>query len=222
MAVSYNKTISFFYLLRDIKSLNKDNARLEIENKTLKAENIKLQQLYSENEHLREALKMENEASYDVIPARVIGRDPFMLSNGIILDKGTADGIEEGMAVLASGGALMGQIGKADAKHSYVVPITDAASSINVITQESRVGGILRGEYELSLNLEFIPQNTEIKINEAIITSGINDRLPNGILVGYIQDIQAEPNQLFKRVRVRPEINMGKIEFVNIIKNYSS
>lgn len=218
-SIAYNKTTGFFSLFINIKNLQIENAKLSLENKNLFAENVFLRELQIENEYLRNTLELKKNTPYGLIPARVIGKDPAVLSRSIIIDKGNKDGIEENMVVISAGKALLGQIKEVSAGHSQILPITDSNSSINIITQESRIDAILRGEYGLSLGLEFIPQDQEIQINESVITSGINDKFPRGILVGYIQEIYGEPNDPFKQARVRPEADINKAEWVYIIKS---
>lgn len=218
-SIIFNKTTDFFSLFFNIKHLRDENARLYFENKKLRVDNIKLREVEIENTYLGKALGMEEALGHDLIPARIIGKDPAVSSGHIIIDKGLRDGVGEDMAVLSSSGSLLGQIKKSDSRHSQFLPVFAPNSSINVITQESRAEGILRGEYGLSLVLEFILQNEEIRVDEAVITSGIDDNFPRGILAGFIEEIHSESNQPFKQAKIKAESEINETEWVYVIKN---
>ena len=214
-----NKTTDFFGLFASIGDLKRENEQFYLENKKLVVENVKLKELEIENESLRIALNLEKSAGYSTIPARIIGKDPAALSNFIIIDKGSNFGVVENAAVISRNGVFIGQIKKVNSSHSQFIPVVAPASSINAITQDSRVQGILKGKYGFSLILELVPQDKEIQINEAVITSGINDGFPSGILIGYVTDIVADANKPFKDIIVKSEENIMDIERVYILKN---
>lgn len=214
-----NKTTDFFSLFARIKDLKQENERFYLDNKKLIVENVKLKELETENELLRTALNIEKSTGYDLIPARIIGKDPAALSNFIIIDKGSDFGVAENAAVISQSGAFIGQIKKVNPGYSQFIPVVAPGSSVNAITQDSRVRGILKGKYGLSLILELVPQDKEIQINEAVITSGVNDGFPPGILIGYVADIIADANKPFKDIMVKSEENIMDIEWTYVIKN---
>ena len=142
-----------------------------------------------------------------------------MLSNFIIIDKGSDFGIIENTAVISQNGVFIGQIKKVNVGYSQFIPVVAPGSSVNAITQNSRVQGILRGKYGLSSILELIPQDKEIEINEAVITSGVNDGFPFGILIGYVADIKADANKPFKDAMIKSGENIANLEWVYVLKN---
>jgi len=213
-----NKTINFFGLFTRIGDLKQENERFYSENKRLIVENVKLKELEIENEALRIALNLEKSTGYDLVPARIIGKDPAALSNFIIIDKGSDFGVIEDAAVISRNGVFIGQIKKVNLSHSQFMPVVAPGSSINAITQNSRVQGILRGKYGLSLILEFVPQDKDIQINEAVITSGVNDGFPPGISIGYVADIIADANKPFKDIAVKSGENIMNLEWGYVIK----
>lgn len=218
ISIISNKTIDFFSLFARINDLKNENERFYSENKRLTVENTALKELEIENEALRIALNLEKSIKYNLVPARIIGKDPAALSNFIIIDKGSDFGITENAAVISRNGVFIGKIKKVNLGHSQFMPVAASGSFVNAITQNSRAQGILKGEYGLSLILELVPQDKEIQIDEAVITSGVNDGFPPGILIGYVTDIIADANRPFKDIIVKNGENIGNIEWVYVIK----
>lgn len=216
-SVILRKTTGFFEVFIHIKTLKNENSQLRLNNQLLVAENIKLKEVSVENDFLRKALNLEKKYGYDLIPARIIGRDAVVFSNSVVIDGGENYGIKKEMAVISSDGVFFGLIKTVNSTFSQVTPITASGESINVITQESRVDGILRGEYGTSVVLELIPQDETIEIGEAIITSGINDKIPRGILAGYVQNVQSEPNNPFQKAQIKTNISSNRGEWVYVV-----
>jgi len=72
---------------------------------------------------------------------------------------------------------------------------------------------------ELTVNLDFVPQNQAIEIFDVIITSGLEAEIPKGLIIGEVQDIKNEPNNLFKTAIINPAIDLNKINIVSVIIN---
>ena len=93
------------------------------------------------------------------------------------------------MAVVAAGNFLVGRAAEVNDNFSKVLLISDSNSSINVITLENRVGGVIKGRHGLSIAMELIPIDAQIKVGETILTSGLNDGIAKNLIVGKIIDI---------------------------------
>lgn len=214
-----NKTTDFFGLFTHIGDLKRENERLYSENQKFIVENIKLRELETENESFRTALNLEKSKEYDLLPARIIGKDPAALTGFVVIDKGGDSGVFENAAVISQNGVLIGQIKKVNLTSSQFISVAASGSSVNAIIQGSRIQGILRGKYGISLILELVPQDKEVQIDEAVITSGINDGFPQGILIGFVDDILADANKPFKNIIVRSGEKIANIEWVYVLKN---
>ena len=66
--------------------------------------------------------------------------------------------------------------------------------------------------------VEFIPLESDIKIGDIFVTSGIGNSYPSGYFVGRVKSIDESPNSLFMRVTIDPTQNMNQLELVLIVK----
>src|SRR3954447_3734649 len=132
--------------LLHMNDLEAQNKELRVALDSVTAENAQLQQLKRENENLRAMLKFQTERpEVQAIQADVIGGDPSSTMEILTVDKGRADGITSGMAVVSAGGILVGQTKDVEANRCTVLLITDISSSIAVATQNTLVPGVMEG-----------------------------------------------------------------------------
>ena len=135
---------------QSIEQLLEENAHLQTEMNRLLIDNIRLQELDRENQRLRELLNYtRNNSQFDYTTAavvgQVIGADPSNLLYTIYVDVGAKDGVARDMPVVTHRG-LVGRVVDVGPNSAQVLLLIDPASSVNVIIQNSRVHGIVRGE----------------------------------------------------------------------------
>jgi rod shape-determining protein MreC len=172
-----------------------------------------------ENEELREQLNFKTKNNYTTIGAQVIGKNIDPLGNTIILDRGQNDGIQEDCPVITGEGIFIGKVIRVEAYASVVRLINDNQSKIAAtIMNRDKSIGIVEGGYGISVRMNYIPQNEDINVGEIVITSGLEDLTPKGLLIGTIEAIEKEAYQPFQRTILKPLANLEKISLVSIIK----
>lgn len=77
--------------------------------------------------------------------------------------------------------------------------------------------GVVRGEYNLSLIMDLVPLDKKIGLNDPVITSGLESDVPAGLLIGYIDRVEANPGQLFQKATVKPLIDFEGLRIVTIV-----
>ena len=141
-----------------------DAGALSEENRTLREEN---ERLTNELARAREqAIQEQNAEDLNVIrqqfpedtflPAGVVARDSSNARNIIAIDTGSSDGVKDGMIVVSEGRSLVGTITKTFDDYAWVTLITDPKSAVSAIVQESRADGVVSGNYDGSLVMEFV------------------------------------------------------------------
>jgi len=207
----------FFKNIKEIGSLSRENARLLKENNEVKASISELQEVNHENEILKKELGfIQSHMERVLIPSRVINRSPTSYFQTMRIDKGTDDGVEIKKAVLSEG-YLIGIVEEVGKDYSEVSLITNNSSLVPVVLEESRGTGLLKGGLK-GLSIENITLDTEIKKGENVITSGMGGELPAGISIGNVTEIISSKSEIFQRATVKSPIELGKIEFVFVIK----
>jgi rod shape-determining protein MreC len=197
----------------------KENLRLQQENRRLKGELAAVEEIRLSNQRLRRLLEFREHTGLPAIPARIIAVDASSWFRTVIIDKGQHDGLAEGMPVVVAEG-VVGRIIKCAARQSRVMLITDASSAVAALVQRTRARAICRGEGD-GLSLEFLQQQEEIVAGDAIITSGTGGIFPKGLVLGRATDISRSGYSLFQTVRVRPAVDFSRLEEVLVLQKES-
>ncbi|MCK9378692.1 MAG: rod shape-determining protein MreC [Candidatus Moranbacteria bacterium] len=217
--ISSDGTKQLGIFLSSIGDLKTENAKLNDENLRLAAENAMLRDMKKENDLLREQNDLFLRDRFEAQTAQVIGRDVHGVGNWIMIDKGSNDGIAEGMPVVVSGRNLVGYIKNAYAGTSQVMLLSNPESSINAQAGSNEAKGIVKGEHGLGLILDDVLQTDRINVGDEVTTSGIGADMPRGLLIGKINDVYASPDHLFQRATVFQLIAPIDLRFVSVIKS---
>lgn len=209
-----------FSFLGSIGHLATENDSLKQQVEKLQAENARLAEVDKENSTLRSQLKFEGKQQYDEVPSFVIGYDPTSFTEFLTIDKGTEAGIKNGDPVITDSGLLVGQVQNAGWKSSQVLLTTDSNSSINAIVQDSRASGIVKGDHGLALTMSLIPQDEVVKEGDRVVTSGLGGEFPKGLVLGQVQSVSEQANELFQSATLKPAVSFRDVEIVFVIKSF--
>ncbi len=178
--------------------------------------NIKL--LQDENSELRSQLNFFSSHSFVHIGAEVIGRNIEPLGSTFVVNRGTKDGVKPGNAVIVSNGVLVGKVASAVEESSFVRLLNDNQSKIAAtILNHDKSLGVIEGGYGISVRMNFIPQQEEVKIGDLIVTSGLEAGMPRGLLIGNVAAIEKEAYEPFQRATLSPAASLNSIAQVSII-----
>ncbi len=173
-------------------------------------------ELLMENTRLRSLLGFKESLSYKVIAARVIGRDPSNWSSTIIIDKGSSSGIKIGSACVTFYG-LVGRVEETSSSTSKIMLINDPNLSVSAIVQRSRQEGLVCGSLGGTLLMKYLPKDSDIKVSDKIVTSGLTNIYPKGLPVGWVVDIQEEFSNLASYAIIKPAVDLSALEEVLIV-----
>lgn len=213
-----DKVIGFFEVLLSIKDLAKENTGLQQKNLELEAELSQLKEVEKANEVLRKGLGISEKGQDIIEKASIVGKDIQTEGNWILINKGIKQGMEKDMVVISPEMALVGKIVETMPSFSKVMLITNKESMVAAIIEKGRNEGLVKKEPKGKLFMDFIPRSEKLEIEERVITSGMDNIYPKGILIGKIEDIDLSQNQLFQRITIIPAIDFSKLEEVFIIK----
>lgn len=193
------------------------------ENRNLKNKIDKLQtdliiykEGYQEAQRLQKLLSLQDEHHYKFIAARVIGREQAALSKTIWIDKGSASGLTPGMPVLAPPG-LVGRLTDVSWHSSKVLLLIDENSNADILVQRTRIQGIVRGAGARGCVVRYISKMEDVKEGDLIVTSGLSNIFPKGLLVGSVSNVDHMDVGLFLRIRVAPFVNFATLEEVLVL-----
>ena len=212
----------FLHTLREIDKFKGENFELRKKNLQLTGELSQLKELERENEILEKQLGfsdgicLREGLCVEWKIGRVIGRNPDNYGKYVTVDLGKKQKIEKNQAVVISGGILIGKVVEVFDDFSRVMLITSPGSSVNSITQTTRANGIVSGKYATGVKLEMVNQNENVISGDLIITSGLEENVPKGLLIGKISNIEESPNMVFKQADVELFDNLDHIEEIFI------
>lgn len=199
-----------------LQGVDEENAILRKIIDELKWERMNLQEMAIENERLRSLLNFKREVSTNLLPARVIGEDPSGWSQIVIIDRGSSDGISEGMAVVTADG-IVGQIHYSSRQGSKVLLVIDPTSEVGSIVQETRTRGIVEGLARDSCLLKYVQRHQEIARGDRVVTSGLDGIFPKGLHVGTVSFVDGQLEGLFQYVEIKPFVDFNKLEEVFVV-----
>ncbi len=196
-------------------------SELREQNEQLTAEVAKLTEAEKTAERLEGLLGLQSTYSLESTAARIVGGSSDAWSQTVTIDKGTIDGLEVGMAVCNSGGAI-GQIVEVSASSSTVRLLTDENSGISAMVQRSRAQGILQGQPDGSLLLNYVTADSDVSVGDIVITSGLGGVFPKGLPLGTVTSVNRASNATYYTVTVRAQSLAENNEEVLVITSVAA
>jgi rod shape-determining protein MreC len=177
-----------------------------------------LKLLQADNAELRKQLGFKQRSSDTTVAAEVIANNLDGSEQTLVINGGSNNGIAPDQPVMVGNGILVGKILKADADISIVRLINDSRSKIGaVVLNDDSSPGVVDGGYGISLRMQFIPRNENVHIGDQIVTSGLEDKIPKGLLLGTVAVVENEAYQPFQEAVLTPAVNLSKLTFVTVI-----
>lgn len=218
ISLPHKAIINLSEIFTKINHLRLENAQLVQENGYLKRIMFDNKQLAEENLQLRQMLNLGKSKAISYQTVEIISTVNTILNKIIKVQYGSKQGAIQGEMVIGQT-SLVGRIYEIANNDSLVLPLTDVKSHIPVISEQSKIKGILAGngsKYPEIINQESVTENTDFKIGETIFTSGDDGLLVPAIPIGVVAQINK------KHVLIRLFENPLALEKVLIIKQNSS
>jgi rod shape-determining protein MreC len=193
------------------------NENLELRRKvaSLTTENIKLRQTESDLRRLRNLLHYSEQFNMETSLAQTIMIDTSGRFKAIIIDRGSADGVQVNDAIVNANG-LIGRVVLTTQDMAKIQLITDSNSAVGALLERTRRQGVLRGDGTGIVDLHDIPALADVRQGDRVLSAGIDGIYPKGIPVGVITRAEQGPN-LFKNIEVRPTVDFRTIEEVIVL-----
>ena len=206
-----------FSFITNIGSLKKQNENLSQKIITMQVDASQIEELKNENALLKKELGfVGTDEKSSLVPAKIIERDPATFTDEITIDKGSADGIKSGLAVVSSG-VFIGTIKDVMTETSTILLVTSKDSIVQAMLQNSRSKGVLRGGIS-GLYLDDITTDTTYKVGENVVTSGLGGQIAPGMLIGTAGKLESSSSSIFKTISVEQVVDISNLELVFVKK----
>jgi rod shape-determining protein MreC len=199
--------------------------RLRIVNDKLAAENARLRFLLSQKE-IRNDFSTDKNTSKNVVEkfafkvAKVINCSVNKENNYVTINKGTEDGLHQGMGVIAPDG-IVGKIKYSSPHFSTVTSILHSTMLVSAKIGRSDVVGTVKwdGINPEKALLSFIPRHNKIKKGDKVVTSGFNAIYPEGIMIGTVNKFSLKPDESFYYIEIKLSTDFRKLAYVYVVEN---
>jgi rod shape-determining protein MreC len=207
---------------------------LKRENESLRQELERLQGQVSAGEdaqqraqELEQALGVkENRPDDQFVVADVVAQDPSGVKRALAIDRGSNDGLDEGMVVLSKSGSLVGTVSRVYDDFAWLRLVTDPNSAVNVtvLAQGDESGdeprGVAAGDLGGRLSLEMVPAEAGIAEGDLVTTSGLGGNFPRALLLGSVMSVEDRPQALFKEATIEPAADLSALDTVMVITSF--
>jgi len=209
MLKKYNGVASYVNLKEVNEELSKENARL-----TQKQINY-FRKIEQDTSIVRDSVQ------YKLITAEISNKTLHLRNNYITINKGTNDGVERSMGVIANNG-IVGIVRNASGRFAQVLSLLNEQIRISVLVKNKNYLGNLawEGTDPTKMTISAIPKHSKITLGDTIITSGYSSIFPKGIEIGVIDKFwvdQSSGNNY--TIIVDLFINMNSVAYCYVIDN---
>ena len=218
-AKAYITTDNDFFIEAD--SLKAENDSLKEKIKELEKKLVDYEEIYAKNQSLQSYMGLsENYLDYQLVLADIISDSATNWEATYVINRGSNDGVEKGMAVIAKEG-LVGYVSDVSKNSSKIISILDAGNSVSSRVTRTREEIIVKGSTSSSGKQEMkiinIPSGISIIEGDRIETSGIGGIYPKGIGIGKVKEVINKKNPMENVAIVSPNVDFEKLESVAVI-----
>ena len=189
------------YMFR-YEALEAENAQLRARIAELEKDTRSVDALERENQRLKELQGLtQARQDFQMVDSYVIGSSSVDWSSTLTLDRGSIDGVEEGMCVVTANGEVVGLIIEVGGNYSVVKTVLDSSLEISGTIASSGYNGIVTGAYitgeEGKLRMDYLPSSAIIRNRDQVVTSG-STVYPRDLILGYVIDAGYEETGVAK------------------------
>jgi len=193
-----------------------ENEKLRKRIQQLEVERNQLLEAEATNRRLQQLLDFRSRLPSGSVTASIIADSASSWFKSCLLDKGSADGVRKGMAVVTPLG-VVGQVVAVTGRTAKVLLLTDPNSGVDVLVQRTRARGIVSGSLDNGTTLKYVKRSEDIQEGDRLVTSGLDGIFPKGIVVGTVIKMRKQTLGLFQYIEVMPAVSLTRTEEVFIV-----
>jgi len=201
----------------NLVNVRRQNDELQRQLEEYRQREVRFQEAQQALTRLEGLLDLKRQVALPVIGARVMAYDPSLWSRSAIIDQGKAQGVKEGLPVLAPQG-IVGRVVSAYPEYAAVMLIVDRKSSADAMVQRTRVRGMLKGKGGNRCSLEFVPKSADVQVGDLVLASGLVGLYPKGLVFGKVTAANKKNPGVFQEVEVTPSADLSALEEVLVVK----
>jgi rod shape-determining protein MreC len=196
-----------------LASVRTENRALKEENQRLKEEVIALRDAEAQVRQLSQAVRYTPPPGGELVLADILYLDHASWVRTLVIY--AADTAPEHNAPVMTSEGLVGRVIVVSGPLAKVQLITDRAASVGAMIERSRHQGVVRGTGRGDLELAFLPRQSDVRVGDRVITSGVDGVFPRGIPIGTVAEVQLG-DDLFYEIRLAPAADLRRLDHVYV------
>jgi rod shape-determining protein MreC len=173
--------------------------------------------LAARSQQLQQLMDLKSQATVPTLAAEIIAGNPDPVMRTVTIDRGSADGVQADMAVIAPGGVVGRVIGPVARHASRVQLIIDRSAAAGALIERTRAGGMVVGaEANPPLRMDLVSNLADVKPGDNVVASGVDGIFPKGYLIGRVEQAD-RGGGLYWRINVRPGVDFSSLEQVLVV-----
>ena len=215
----FGTAVNQLYRFPAQRDLAAANRQLTEQVTALAVQNAQLKTLLSEQAWENRQLDFLTAEGLSAINAKVIGRNLETSEQLLMVNRGSNDGVAVGAPVIAEQGVLVGRVVTVRTHSAQVRLVNSSLSSFGAMVQnEQEDRGVVIGDRGLSVRMDLIAQSAMVAAGDIVVTSGIEADVPRGLVIGQIEQVVTEPNNLFQQAFIKTLVDVDALVAVSILK----
>jgi len=201
----------------DLRGVRAENEALRQQVAALEVRLQEQRALASRAERLQATLDLRGSTSLPTLAAEVIAGNPNPGFMTVTVNRGSADGVQADMAVIAPKGVVGRVVGPVAMHAARVQLIVDRNAAVGAVSERARAGGMAVGvDGDPPLAMELVSNLADVAVGDLIVASGVDGIYPRGFVIGTVEKSERGPS-LYRVIGVRPAVNFSSLEEVLIV-----
>lgn len=152
--------------------------------------------------------------------AKVINNSIRLSQNFITLNKGSLQGLKDGMGVFNEDG-VVGRVKGVSGDFATVISLLHTDLLISSKIKSTGVFGSTKwdGLDSKKAKLLYIPRHVDIKVGDQVVTSGYNAVFPEGISIGTILEVNQGTDTNYLDITIELTTDFSRISYVYLVDN---
>lgn len=201
--------------------VRRENERLRAEIARLRQDAQRYRSAFEENRRLRRLLQLRVDTPVESLAAEVVARDPSPFFRVVRLAITTQDAprLRVGMPIITYDG-VVGQINSVVGRYANVTLVADSRSAIDAMIERTGARGIVHGTGErnrYSAQVEYLQRTDDVRVGDAVVTSGLGCRFPPGLLLGRVSAVTRREFGLYQEVELTPAVDFSRLQDVLVL-----
>lgn len=190
-----------------------------VENQRLLLELNEMAHVQRENERLRRLLGFKRRVPLFYLPARIISSDILGQFRTVTINVGQKAGVRQSYPVVDASGVI-GRIVEVEPSYSKVLLMIDPNSSIDGRIERTGARGIIQGRNDkdsILCQFAFSLRTEDVRVGDEIITSGLGQQFPAGLLLGTVVQVSKREVGIFQEATIKPTVDFGRLREVLVV-----